>query len=169
MSATELQSPSSRFEKSKTTSTAERGVDQSTPEAGREMHEKGPEGNGEKAGDQTPVQEARFHFPTLHRPKKIVIPVKRDEMTLTIEKILEEGIGDSYQRLSPVAKQEFKIKGEEVAIKIRDLMSATHIKAKKIFKLIFEWLKLLPGVNRFFLEQEAKIKTDRIVQSKDRH
>lgn len=111
--------------------------------------------------------EARFHLPKLHRPKKIVIPVKRDELTLSIEKVLEEGLGDSYQRLSPVAKQEFKIKGEEVAVKIRELVAVTHIKAKKIFKLILEWLKLLPGVNRFFLEQEAKIKTDRIIHLKD--
>jgi hypothetical protein len=29
-----------------------------------------------------------------------------------------------------------------------------------------QWLKLLPGVNRFFLEQEAKIKTDRIIHLK---
>ena len=40
---------------------------------------------------------------------------------------------------------------------------ATTGKAKKIFQLILEWLKLLPGINRFFLEQEAKIKTDRII------
>ena len=59
--------------------------------------------------------------------------------------------------------QEFKIKGEETAGKIRELLKSTHIKVKKIFRLIYEWLRLLPGVNKFFLEQEAKIKTDNIV------
>ena len=34
---------------------------------------------------------------------------------------------------------------------------------RKILKLIRSWLKLIPGVNKFFLEQEAKIKTDKIV------
>jgi hypothetical protein len=34
---------------------------------------------------------------------------------------------------------------------------------KKILALIRDWLKLIPGVNRFFLEQEAKIKTDKIL------
>jgi len=28
------------------------------------------------------------------------------------------------------------------------------------------WLKLIPGVNKFFLEQEAKIKTDEVLKLK---
>ena len=76
---------------------------------------------------------------------------------------MEDGIGDAFNRLSPTARQEFKLKGEQTAIKIRTLLKSSHIKVKKIFQLIFEWLKLLPGVNRFFLEQEAKIKTDHII------
>ncbi len=167
MSTNELQPSSSRFEKSKSLPQAEQGSAVGNQESNRETLPEEPQ-NTEKTNSDQPAAEARFHFPTLHRPKKVIIPVKRDEITLSIEKVMEEGLGDSYQRLSPVAKQEFKIKGEEVAIKIRDLMNATHIKAKKIFKLIFEWLKLLPGVNRFFLEQEAKIKTDRIVHIKNR-
>lgn len=91
------------------------------------------------------------------------IPQLRDEVTLKVEKIMEEGINEAYSRLSPVAQQEFKLKGEETALKIRELLKATHIKVKKILGLIFEWLKMLPGVNKFFLEQEAKIKTDKII------
>jgi hypothetical protein len=166
MTANELQPSTSRFEKSKLVPPIEQGGALGSQESSREVVREEPTSTENKADQAAP--ETRFHFPTLHRPKKLVIPVKRDEITLSIEKVLEDGLGDSYQRLSPVAKQEFKIKGEEVAIKIRDLMNATHIKAKKIFKLIFEWLKLLPGVNRFFLEQEAKIKTDRIVHIKNR-
>ena len=98
------------------------------------------------------------------RKPTMVVPVVRDELTMKVEKILEEGVGDAYARLSPVAKQEFKLKGEEVARTIRDLLKSTHVKVKKIFQLIFEWLKILPGINRFFLEQEAKIKTDRIIE-----
>jgi hypothetical protein len=37
------------------------------------------------------------------------------------------------------------------------------VSTKKIFVLIRAWLKIIPGVNRFFLEQEAKIKTDKIL------
>jgi hypothetical protein len=35
-------------------------------------------------------------------------------------------------------------------------------------KLIREWLLIIPGVNKYFLEQEAKIKTDKIQQLYER-
>lgn len=91
------------------------------------------------------------------------IPQVRNEMTVQIEKIMEDGLKEAFQELTPVQAQEFKIKGEETAIKIQQLLKSTHVKVKKVFQLLFEWLKLLPGVNRFFLEQEAKIKTDKII------
>ena len=90
------------------------------------------------------------------------LPVK-DAVMVKIEKIMEEGLNDSYQRLSPVAKQEFKLKGEQAASQIRELLKSTHVKVKKILRLILDWLKILPGINHFFLEQEAKIKTDKII------
>ncbi|MCX6780446.1 MAG: hypothetical protein NT034_04720 [Candidatus Magasanikbacteria bacterium] len=95
-----------------------------------------------------------------HRP----VPQMQDPTVLKIEKILENGLADQYVTLSPIAKQEFKIKGEETAIKIKELLQDTHIKVKKILQLIIEWMKILPGLNRFFLEQEAKIKTDSLVE-----
>jgi len=33
--------------------------------------------------------------------------------------------------------------------------------------LIKKWLLLIPGVNKYFLEQEAKIKADEIVKMKN--
>lgn len=91
----------------------------------------------------------------------------KDPITVQIEKIMEEGIGEAYQELTPVQKQQFKIKGEETANQIKLLLHATKIKVKKIFTLLLEWLKLLPGVNKFFLMQEAKIKTDKILGIKN--
>lgn len=91
------------------------------------------------------------------------LPATLDPLAQKIEKILEENVGDAYELLSPIAKQEFKLKGEVVAQKISELLKSAHVKVKKVFQLILEWLKMLPGVNRFFLEQEAKIKTDRII------
>lgn len=108
--------------------------------------------------------------PTIVRRKPAPpVPSPRDPVTVRIEKILEDGVGDAYNRLSPIAKQEFKLKGEQTANKIRDLLKSTHVKVKKVFQLILEWLKLLPGINRFFLEQEAKIKTDRIISLNKPH
>lgn len=104
-------------------------------------------------------------IPKLH---KTFTPPPRDEISVKVEKILETGLKDSFSRLSPVAQQEFKLKGEQTAIKIRELLKSTHIQAKKIFRLILEWLRMLPGINRFFLEQEAKIKTDKIIALKNK-
>ena len=102
-------------------------------------------------------------------PKKVLpaIPLVRDEITVRVEKIMEENLADAYRALDPVKRQEFKIKGEATAQAIRQLLNKTKVKIKKIFQLILEWLLFLPGINRFYLEQEAKIKADRILALKN--
>jgi len=105
--------------------------------------------------------------PKLLKKKVKSIPQMRDEITIKIEKIMQEGLDDAYQRLSPIAKQEFKLKGEQAALQIRELLRSTHVKAKKLLRLLLDWLRMLPGVNKFFLEQEAKIKADRILSLKN--
>ncbi len=118
----------------------------------------------EKATKEADEQKSR---PTIKRRPAMPPPAK-DETIIKIEKILEEGMNDSFQRLSPVAQQEFKLKGEQTATQIRDLLKDTHIKVKKILRLILDWLRMLPGINHFFLEQEAKIKTDKIISLKNK-
>lgn len=98
--------------------------------------------------------------------KKQQLP--RDAITIKIEKILEKDLKDAYAKLPPINQQEFKIAGEETSAKIRDLMRGTKVKIKKIFQLIFQWLQMLPNANKFFLEQEAKIKTDHITTLKEK-
>lgn len=93
----------------------------------------------------------------------VPIPSTKDQFTLQIEKIMEENLGDVFLALTPVQKQQFKIKGEETANKIRQILNTTKVRLGKVIRLIFEWLKLLPGINRFFLEQEAKIKAEKII------
>lgn len=101
-----------------------------------------------------------------NKKKNTNVPIVKDEMTMRIEKVMEAGLEDAYKALTPTQKQEFKIKGEQTAWKIRQLLKKTRVKIKEIFKLILEWLKILPGVNKFFLEQEAKIKADKILSLK---
>lgn len=49
-------------------------------------------------------------------------------------------------------------------------MKDTGQKTKKeldvaaMMELIYEWLRMLPKVNKYYLEQEAKIKTDKLVK-----
>jgi len=149
------------------------------PEAART--EQMPQQESEKTPEQQPIEthtdegfldEAIDGLRSkLRRPKKqknTIIPQVRDEVTVKVEKIMEEGMADAFKELNPIERQEFKIKGEETALQIRELLKATHVKIKKIFKLLFEWLKMLPGINRFYLEQEAKIKADKIMSLKNR-
>ena len=91
----------------------------------------------------------------------------RDDLSVKIENIMEDGLAEAFKELPPIERQEFKIKGEETAKKIRDLLKSTHVKVKKIFRLLLDWLRMLPGINRFFLEQEAKIKADKIIALKN--
>ncbi|MEK7213198.1 MAG: hypothetical protein AAB678_02050 [Patescibacteria group bacterium] len=125
-----------------------------------------------KEGEAEPIKEPAEATPVAQEtPQKrvppprraIPLPAVRDELEVRIEKIMEDGLTDAYSRLSPIARQEFKLRGEQTANKIHELLQATKVKVKKIFQLLLEWLKMLPGVNHFFLEQEAKIKTDRII------
>lgn len=104
----------------------------------------------------------------LRKPKKKKatlddVHIIRDEVTKEVEHIMEDGLSDAFKELSPTEAQAFKVKGEETAREIRQLLKSTRVRIKKIFELLYEWLKLLPGVNSFFLEQEAKIKADKIM------
>jgi len=138
-----------------------------TPEAGFEVAEPGQTEN--KEGEKFLEQAIDGLTKKLRgsKPKPSKIPQVKDEITLQIEKVMEEGLGDAFKELTPIQKQEFKIKGEETAWEIRNLLRGAHLQVKKIVRLILAWLKMLPGINRFFLEQEAKIKTDKIIALKE--
>ncbi|NCN07490.1 hypothetical protein GW933_02240 [Candidatus Falkowbacteria bacterium] len=80
-----------------------------------------------------------------------------------IESILEEDLSDIYFNLTPQKQHEFKVQGEETTSKIMALLARPKIQVKKIVTLIRDWLKVIPGINVFFLEQMVKIKTDKII------
>jgi hypothetical protein len=133
---------------------------QQTPEqmADQESGEQGEQAEVSPVVEQTPVST-----PISVGVGKEERVEAKDRLSEEIDDVLEEDLGDLYKAMSPDEQRKFKEKGEETVSKIRELVRATKINAKKIFKLIREWLKLIPGVNRFFLEQEAKIKTDKIL------
>lgn len=105
----------------------------------------------------------------ISKKKPIIIPQVKDQLTVDIENVMEEGLKDVFNELDTIQREEFKIKGEETAIQIRNIMRQAKIKAKAIIKLLIAWLKMLPGVNRFFIEQEAKIKADKIMALRYKH
>ncbi len=81
-----------------------------------------------------------------------------------IERILEEDLSEIYFKLPATDQASFRLKGEETARQINTLLSATTIKLKQIIDAIRGWLQLIPGVSKFFLDQEAKIKADRLLK-----
>lgn len=135
--------------------------------------EKGGEEEKPREKEEAPVQgeEARETFVVVPSPRKQApilqkkpsnIPAKSEELYV-IERVLEEGLEDMYWQLPPHVKVKFKRRGEETAKKIERLVREVRLNIAKVLRLIRKWLTVIPHVNRFFLEQEAKIKTDKIV------
>lgn len=95
--------------------------------------------------------------------KPAPVVVEKDRLTKEIEEVMEEDLKEMYLAMSKEKQQQFRKQGEVVVSTVRQLVRAAHVNVKKIFTLIRAWLKIIPGVNRYFLEQEAKIKTDKVL------
>ncbi len=83
-----------------------------------------------------------------------------------IENFLATGLEDMYLGMDTSKRKEFKEAGEKTAQEINNLMEKTKLNVKKVVDLIKKWLMIIPGVNKFFLEQEAKLRADKIMQIK---
>lgn len=95
-------------------------------------------------------------------------PAKLTARQAEIDDILEDGLADIYQSLTPDKQQELKQAGEQTVRQIDQLLDHAKSRLTKIIGLIRRFLAIIPGVNRFFLEQEVKIKTDKIMALKDK-
>jgi hypothetical protein len=131
------------------------------PETGKETaHEVRPR------VEQSPVAETFTGAPIAAR---VVLPVAEpvapsDPTIRSIELILSEDMTEHFKAMSPDDQAKFKAKGEETVSKIVTLMQKTALKAKEVLKLVVGWLRFIPHVNKYFLEQESKIKTDKIME-----
>lgn len=102
--------------------------------------------------------------PNIATPQSLITQQRdKDKLEKEIEDVLSEDLQDMYLSMPPDKQKAFKNKGEETVSKIRQIVHSTKFNAKKVFHLIRDWLKMIPGINRFFLEQEAKIKTDKVL------
>lgn len=111
----------------------------------------------EPAHGETQVAAA---YVTMAPPSQI----SKDPVLQRVEQIMEADMKDTYMSLPPAAKARFKKQGEAAAEKIRAMLASAKVNAHKVLKILVSWLRTIPHVNRFFLEQEAKLKTDRIMQ-----
>lgn len=92
------------------------------------------------------------------------VPIKKDELLTDIETILADDLTEIFLELPDEKKLAFKQKGEEVAGKIREMIQSGKIKIGKILDWIREWLSMIPRVNKYFIDQEAKIKADKVLK-----
>jgi hypothetical protein len=81
-----------------------------------------------------------------------------------VEKILAEDMDNIFLSLDVSQQAAFKKRGEETSLQIAKLLNKGKVPLKKIVNLIVAWLRVIPHVNRFYLEQEAKIKADKIMK-----
>jgi hypothetical protein len=92
------------------------------------------------------------------------VAAQKDFATKEIEKVMEKDLEEVFAEMPSDLQIKFKTKGEEAAQKIRGMLTRAKEMARNILELIKSWLGLIPGVSKYFLEQEAKIKTDEILK-----
>lgn len=124
----------------------------------------------EHASEQSaPVEQARV----VERPKITPVAqqqvIQKDPELVEIEELLANNMTDLFLALPDDRKQGFKQGGEAAAQSIRQLMHQGKATARRVFDIIRHWLRGLPMINRFFLEQEAKIKTDEVMDFIERN
>lgn len=84
---------------------------------------------------------------------------------LKIEQVMEDDLAEIFFNMDEAHRALFKAEGERAAREIDRIISAGKSVAVKILEVLKHWLRLIPGVNKFFIEQEAKIKTDKILKA----
>ncbi len=88
-----------------------------------------------------------------------------EQITLVkVEQILAQDMDRIFLSLDLAKQAEFKRKGEQASQQITKLLSKGSVPLRKILNIIVDWLRVIPHVNRFYLEQEAKIKADKIMK-----
>lgn len=80
-----------------------------------------------------------------------------------VEAILSDNMDNIFLSMDLASQAKFKAKGEEVAIAIANILQKTKVQIKNVIALIVDWLRLIPHVNKYYLEQEAKLKADALL------
>ncbi|MFH2062837.1 MAG: hypothetical protein ABIJ46_01640 [bacterium] len=113
-------------------------------------------------GRESPTEPAEAPVPSVPPAPPSVPPAlrSRDPLLLEVERHLESDLWEVYADMPEQVRVRFRQEGERIAQVIRDGLQSGRMAAHSIMTLVVRWLKMIPGVNRWFLVQEAKIKTD---------
>ncbi|MEK7570571.1 MAG: hypothetical protein AAB515_04025 [Patescibacteria group bacterium] len=131
------------------------------PEKVREALEK----HGERFEQHPEVPSQVKETPAVAPPVPAMpLPINATEQQLQqVEQVLAEGLEDIFKALPPAEQQKFKVAGEQAAQEVNNLLGQVKVKVSAIVDVIRRWLSSIPGVNKFFVEQEAKIKAQKLV------
>lgn len=88
---------------------------------------------------------------------------EKTETRKQIESILQEGLAPIFLQMDPKERLAFTASANETASKLEILVTQFTASAKEVLRLIKTWLSKIPRVNKYFLEQASKIKTDEIL------
>lgn len=93
-------------------------------------------------------------------------PIPEDPVQKAIERKLEAGVGEAFESLDPLAREVFRVRGEETGVAVRTLLAAPTLDTKTIEKLshaVNTWLALLPAASPAWLEQETRAKVTNLL------
>lgn len=133
------------------------------PEQRREVPETGASFESSKPAVEQ-VSESVSSVPTSIPAAVPASSPAKDPAVRAVESILEEDLDDAFHKMTPELQAKFRKEGERITSLIVAMVRNAKVNARVVLKLIASWLKLIPGVNHFFLAQEAKIKTDKILK-----
>lgn len=112
---------------------------------------------------RVPAAETAPAAPKAAVARQSAAPEAKDKYRVRVERALEQNLWDLYFALPQGAREKFKEEGEAAAAALRDAIESKSVKPSMVLKPVLRWLKTIPNVNPYFLEQEAKIKTDKVM------
>lgn len=151
------------------------------PEVGFSPETVEPFENGEASPDllisdtegsqrETAVVERPPVVPSVeHVPNNVVeLRPQKDPLFEAVEDILERELRPLYDAM-PKAKQDlFRAVADRTTQKIRDDIAAGKLNRHRTMKWIGEWLSVIPQVNRYWIGQERKNRTDDLFDLQER-
>lgn len=90
--------------------------------------------------------------------------VEKSPLRQDIESALaDESLQRIYAGLPPVVQGRFRDDGSTLAAWIETAITTGKLILKELHHHIVAWLRIIPRVNHWYLQQEAKVKTDAIL------
>lgn len=139
-------------------------VPEQAPEVKPEKVREALEQHGSRFEQHPEVPAQAKELPSAAPVAAMPLPISApDQQLQQVEQVLAEGLQDIFASLPPAEQQKFKVAGEQTAQEVNNLLGQVKVRVSAIVEVIRRWLSTIPGVNKFFVEQEAKIKAQKLV------